>query len=141
MQSAISDPRVVETTFPVRYAETDQMQVVHHASYVVWMEEGRSEFMRQCGADYAEIERAGHFLAVTSVQARDLAPAHYGERVTVRTWVDELRSRRLTFGYEIVNAETGALLVTGKSEHVCLDRQGRVTRIPELFRSALPPQR
>ncbi len=133
----MSDKRIVETTFPVRYAETDQMQIVHHANYIVWMEEGRSEFMRASGGDYADVERGGHLLAVTGVQARYLAPAHYGERVTVRTWIEELRSRTLTFGYEIVNAETGALLVTGQSEHVCMDRQGRVIRIPEAIRAFL----
>jgi len=128
---------IVETTFPVRYAETDQMQVVHHSSYVVWMEEGRSEFMRASGADYAEVERGGHYFAVTGVQVRYIAPARYGERVTVRTWVEELRSRQLTFGYEIVSAESGTLLVTGKSEHVCMDQRGRVTRIPEVWRKLL----
>lgn len=137
MRPAMRDKRVVETIFPVRYAETDQMQIVHHASYVVWMEEGRSEFMRRSGADYAEMERAGYLLTVTGVQVRYLAPAHYGERVTVRTWVEELRSRTLAFGYEVVNAENGTVLVTGKSEHVCIDRQGRVTRIPEQWRKLL----
>ena len=130
----MSDKHIVETTFPVRYAETDQMQIVHHASYIVWMEEGRSEYMRQRGGDYAEMERAGHALAVTGIQVRYLAPARYGERVTVRTWVEELRSRTLVVGYEIVNADTGALLVTAQSEHVCLDRQGRVSRIPDQWR-------
>jgi len=137
MQSAARDKRIVETTFPVRYAETDQMQVAHHASYVVWMEEGRSEFMRASGADYAEVERGGHYFTVTGIQARYVASARYGERVAVRTWVEELRSRTLTFGYEIVNAETGALLVTGKSEHVCINRQGDVTRIPDVWRKLL----
>jgi acyl-CoA thioester hydrolase len=129
--------RVVETTFPVRYAETDQMRIVHHASYVVWMEEGRSEFMRQSGGNYAEMERGGHFFAVTSVHVRYLAPAHYGERVTVQTWVEELRSRILIIGYRVINAENGTLLATGKSEHVCIDRQGRVARIPEQWRRLL----
>ena len=131
------DKRVVETTFPVRYAETDQMQMVHHSSYVVWMEEGRSEFMRQSGADYADVERGGHLVAVTNIHVRYLTPAHYGERVTVRTWIEELRSRQLTFGYEIVNASTSAVLVTGTSEHVCIDRQGNLVRIPEPWRRLL----
>ena len=135
-----TERRIVETTFPVRYAETDQMQIVHHANYVVWMEEGRSEFMRASGADYAEVERGGHLFAVTGVQVRYLASAHYGERVIVRTWIEELRSRTLTFGYEIVNAETGTLLVTGQSEHVCIDRQGRVTRIPDPWHKLLAAQ-
>jgi acyl-CoA thioester hydrolase len=131
------DKRIVETTFPVRYAETDQMQMVHHSSYVIWMEEGRSEFMRQSGADYADVERGGHLFAVTNIQARFLAAAHYGERVIVRTWIEELRSRQLTFGYEIVNASTGVVLATGASEHVCTDRQGSVVRIPEQWRKLL----
>jgi acyl-CoA thioester hydrolase len=93
--------------------------------------------MRQSGADYAEMERGGYFFAVTGIEVRYLAPAHYGERVTVRTWVEELRSRQLVFGYEIVNAQNGTLLVTGKSELVCTDRQGQVTRIPEVWRKLL----
>ena len=137
MPSAISNKRIVETTFPVRYAETDQMQMVHHSNYVVWMEEGRSEYMRQSGADYADIERGGHLFAVTNIQVRYLVSAHYGERVTVRTWVEDLRSRQLTFGYEIVNASTGAALVTATSEHLCLDRQGNVIRIPDHWRKLL----
>jgi len=134
------DKNLVETTFPVRYAETDQMRIVHHSNYIVWMEEGRSEHMRQRGGSYAEVERGGHFFAVTGVQARYLAPAHYGERVTVRTWVHELHSRSVTFAYEIVNADTGALLVTAQTEHVCIDRQGRVTRIPEHWRQLIAAQ-
>lgn len=137
MPSTIGDKRIVETTFPVRYAETDQMQIVHHSQYVVWMEEGRSEFMRQSGADYAEVERGGHFFAVTGIQVRYIAPAHYGERVTVRTWVQELRSRTVTFGYEIVNAESGAVLVTAESGHVCINRQGDLVRIPDHWRALL----
>ena len=133
----MSDKRIVETTFPVRYAETDQMQMVHHSNYVVWMEEGRSEYMRQSGADYADIERGGHLFAVTNIQVRYLASAHYGVRVAVRTWVEGLRSRQLTFGYEIVNASTRTVLVTATSEHLCLDRQGNVIRIPDHWRKLL----
>ena len=97
---------VIETTFHVRYAETDQMGLVHHSAYVIWMEEGRSDFMRQKNIDYADVEKRGLALAVTELNVRYLASARYGEQVTVRTWVASLRSRMLVFGYEIVNAET-----------------------------------
>ena len=133
----MSDKRIVETTFPVRYAETDPMQMAHHSSYVVWMEEGRSEFMRQSGADYAEIERGGHLFAVTQLQVRYLASAHYGERVTVRTWVEDLKSRQITFGYEIVNAANGMRLAKAVSEHICINREGSIIRIPEGWRELL----
>ena len=128
---------IVETTFHVRYAETDQMGIVHHSQYLVWMEEGRSDYMRQKGADYAAIEKSGVAFAVTEVHMRYSAPAHYGERVTVRTWIDALRSRALTFGYEIVNADSCQRLVTGRVQLMLIDRQGQVVTIPDAIRTAL----
>ena len=127
----------VETTFPVRYAETDQMGVAHHASYIVWMEEGRSQYMRAKGYAYEQIEREGVYFAVAEVNVRYRAPARYGEQVTVCTWIDDLRSRAVTFGYEIVNAESRDQLVTGQVKLVLMDRQGRAARIPDALQSAL----
>lgn len=127
----------LETTFHVRYAETDQMGVAHHSAYVVWMEEGRSAYMRAVGSDYAEIERSGYFFAVTELHIRYLAPAHYGERVTIRTRLEDIRSRSLTFAYEVLRADSGHLLATGQSKHVCIGRDGRVTMIPARWRELL----
>jgi acyl-CoA thioester hydrolase len=123
--------QVVETTFHVRYAETDQMRVVHHAAYIVWFEEGRSAWMRALGSSYAEFEADGLYLAVSEVHARYLAPALYGRQVTVRAWGEELRSRTLRIGYEVVDTETRRRLVTGYTRHVCTDREGKVVRLPE----------
>ena len=132
-----TDKAVVETTFYVRYAETDQMGIVHHSQYIVWMEEGRSDYMRQKGADYAVFEKTGVAFAVTEVNIRYVAPAHYGERVTVRTWIDSLRSRALTFGYEIVNADSRQRLVTGSVKLILIDRQGHAVTIPDPLQAAL----
>ena len=133
----LTDPKIVETTFYVRYAETDQMGIVHHSHYVVWMEEGRSEYMRRNGLDYVAIEQSGLALAVTEVNVRYLAPAHYNERVTVRTRIDSLRSRALTFGYEIINADTRQRLVVGSVKLMLIDRQGRVVALPDSFETLL----
>ena len=121
---------VVETTFPVRYAESDQMGFVHHSNYIVWMEEGRSQYMRQKGLGYEHVEKAGAFLAVTEVNVRYIAAACYGDLVTVRTWIEDLRSRTVTFGYEIVRADSRAALATGTVKLVWIDRAGRVIRTP-----------
>ena len=129
--------RIAETTFRVRFAETDQMQIVHHAAYIVYLEEGRSELWRQFGASYSSFEDAGFSLAVTEIQAQYLASARYDQRVIVRTWIEDLRSRSLTYGYEIWNAETRQVLVTGMSKHVCIDREGQIRRIPEEWKLAL----
>jgi acyl-CoA thioester hydrolase len=130
----MSEGQVVETTFFVRYAETDQMGVVHHAEYIVWFEEGRSAWMRAMGSNYAELEAGGFNLAVSEVHARYLAPALYGRQVTVRTWVDEVHSRTLKLSYKVLDTESGQELVTGHTRHVCVDREGRVVRIPQPWR-------
>jgi acyl-CoA thioester hydrolase len=133
----VTEQRVVETAFHVRYAETDKMGVVHHASYIVWFEEGRSSWMRAMGGDYAEFEASGLYLTVSEVHARYLAPALYGRQVTVRTWVGELRSRTLKFCYEVVDTESGQSLVSGYTRHVCIDHEGNVGRIPKKWRELL----
>jgi acyl-CoA thioester hydrolase len=125
---------VAETSFHVRYAETDQMGIVHHAAYMVWFEEGRSAWSRQLGRPYAEFERAGYLLAVSELGARYLAPARYDQKVTVRTWVSEVRSRLIRFEYQVVEAEEDKLLVVGFSTHICLDRDGNLVRIPDEWR-------
>lgn len=124
-----------ETSFYVRYAETDAMGIVHHASYIVYFEEGRSHFMRARGKDYAEFERDGLAFAVTEVQARYAVPARYGQRLTVRCWIEEMKSRSVVFGYEIFDAETRAVHVTGTTRHVCVRRDGSVATIPADWRA------
>jgi acyl-CoA thioester hydrolase len=133
----MSKDNIVKTSFRVRYAETDAMGVVYHTNYIVWFEVGRGEYMRQRGGDYAEVEREGCFFAVSEVYCRYVAPARYGDLVTVRTWIEEVKSRGLTFVYEVVMAETGQTLVTGWTRHVCVDRQGRVRAIPEWLREKM----
>lgn len=130
-------PFIAETTFRVRFAETDMMGIVHHSVYLVYFEEGRSEYSRQAGASYADLEARGFSLAVTGVEVRYLAPARYDERLTIRVWAEKLRSRGVTFAYEIINPETQAVLVTGKTHHICIDHNSQVRRIPEDWLNAM----
>lgn len=123
-------PKVVETSFRVRYAETDAMGVVYHAEYLVWFEVGRGEYFRAHGEDYAAWEQQGHYLPVSEVQARYHAPARYGDHVTVRTRLTEVRSRGLRLEYEVCHAETQQRLVSGWTKHICMDAQGRASRLP-----------
>ena len=126
-----------ETTFHVRYAETDSMGIVHHSVYVVWFEEGRSHYMRSRGADYAHFEASGLAFALSELKVRYLAPARYGQRVTVRTTLESVRSRSLTLTYEVMEAESRSVLVTGRTELICVDRDGRVTSIPVEWRELM----
>ena len=126
----VVETEIVETTFPVRYAETDVMGVVHHASYLVYFEEGRSQFMRDMGKDYAVIEASGYRLPVTEVGVRYVGSLRYGDRVKIRTWIEENRSRRVSFAYEVIDLNNEKLLVSGFTRHVWTDTQGNVTRMP-----------
>ncbi|MGE4629574.1 MAG: acyl-CoA thioesterase, partial [Pseudohongiellaceae bacterium] len=96
---------VVETEFPVRYAETDAMGIVHHASYLVYFEVGRCQLMRDIGSDYAHIEADGCRLPVTELKVRLVGSLSFGEQVKIRTWVEENRSRQMTFAYEVIHAD------------------------------------
>jgi acyl-CoA thioester hydrolase len=133
----MSTDYIVEATLRVRYAETDAMGIVYHTNYIVWFEVGRGEYMRQQGGDYAHFEAQGYYLPVIEVQARYLAPARYGDLVTVRTRVEEVRSRQVTFAYEVVMAETGQLLATGQTKHVGVNEEGAIKTIPQEVREML----
>ena len=132
---APTDRFVAENTFYVRYAETDAMGIVHHASYIVYFEEGRSNYARQRGQSYAEFEQSGYYLAVAEVSARYIKPARYGQLITVRCWIEDMKSRSLTFVYEIVDHASAAVLVTGFTRHICITHGGQVTKIPATWRT------
>ena len=127
----------VEIRFRVRYHETDAMRIVHHTAYITWFEEGRSALTRALGYPYTQMEADGVALAVAEVTARYHQPARYDEEVSVTTRLVALRSRGMTFTYEIRRAADGALLVTGETRHISVDAAGRVRRIPDAMRARL----
>jgi acyl-CoA thioester hydrolase len=130
--------QVIETTFRVRYAETDASGVVYHANYLVWFEHGRGEWFWQQGRDYhRDVEARGLNWPVVEVSARYLAPARYGDRVTVRTSLKEMQSRAFMLEYEIVNAGTQQVLCTGWTKHLNVNNLGRVIPIPEDIRTLM----
>jgi acyl-CoA thioester hydrolase len=117
--------------FRVRYAETDQMQVVYHSNYLIWCEIGRTEFIRALGTPYAELERQNVTLAVVEASLRFHAAARYDNLIRVTTTISDVRSRTLTFDYVITNAETGERFVTASTELASLTRDSRLTKMPD----------
>ena len=129
-----TDRTVAETTLYVRYAETDAMGIIHHASYIIYFEEGRSNYIRQRGNDYASFERSGYYLTVSEINARYIKPARYGQQITIRCWITEMKSRGLAFAYEIIDTQSRDILVEGLSKHICITHEGQVARLPETWR-------
>ena len=92
-ETEMTEPVRIETEIEVRYAETDQMGVVHHANYVVWFELARTRLCAPSGFHYADIEKMGYLLMVTGVEVSYRRPARYGDTVEVVCWIDRLGSR------------------------------------------------
>jgi acyl-CoA thioester hydrolase len=125
----------VSTSFRVRYAETDQMGVVYYANYLVWFEIGRSEFCRQHGFEYRDMEREdGLAIIVAEASCRYKASAHYDDEVCVRTCLRAARRRVLIFGYEIYRQPDNVLLAEGETTHVIVNRHGRPCALPDKYR-------
>lgn len=119
------------TALRARYAETDAQGVVHHSSYIVWFELGRVELLRAHGISYRALEVQGLAIVVSELAARYHAAARFDDTVQVQTTLALVRSRQLAFDYQLSLAETGALLVTGRSTHIVVDKAtGRPTRLP-----------
>lgn len=119
-----------ETALTVRYAETDAQGIVHHANYLVWFEEGRSDHLRQKGLNYSDFEKAGYFVVVVEATARYKAPAYYEDQLCIRTTLARAQGKILEFSYAVVNQQ-GTLLAEGKTVHVVLGRDRRPVALPE----------
>jgi acyl-CoA thioester hydrolase len=130
---------ISETQVRVNYSETDQMGVVYHARYLVWLDVARTEHLRQSGMSYRELEAAGLRLAVSEVSIRYRQPARYDDLVRIRCWVREAASRRVEFGYAVEHADDGRLLATASTSLMALDATMSLTRLPEGVRQALRP--
>jgi acyl-CoA thioester hydrolase len=125
---------VTEIRLRVRYAETDQMGVVYHANYLVWMEMGRVELCRSMGVRYRDMEQQdGVLLTVVEARCRYHAPARYDDEVVVKTTVPRSTSRLIEFEYLIESAETGQKLATGSTTHMFCGRDMRPCRLPEKY--------
>ena len=130
-------PDVSETLVRVNYSETDQMGVVYHARYLVWLDIARTEHLRQSGMSYRELERTGLRLVVGEVAVRYREPARYDDPIRIRCWVREVASRRIDFGYSVEHADDGRLLATAFTSLMALSTAMTLTRLPDAVRTVL----
>jgi acyl-CoA thioester hydrolase len=114
----------------VRYAETDQMGVVYYANYLVWFEVGRTDWLRQAGFTYRDLEASGIVLPVIEVRCEYRQPARYDDDLEIRTSGTLLSGVRVQFDYEIVRRATGVVAAAGRTVHASVDSAGRPARLP-----------
>jgi acyl-CoA thioester hydrolase len=118
-----------EITIRVRYAETDRMGYLHHANYLVYFEQGRTELLRQRGVTYRDLEDTGFLLVLTKVDVRYRKPAKYDDLLTLRTIVTRTTPVRIEHRYEVLI--DGTLIAEGNTTLACVDRAGHLQALPE----------
>ncbi|MDJ0836385.1 MAG: thioesterase family protein [Acidobacteriota bacterium] len=129
--------RWFEKDLEIRYADTDRMDVVHHAVYPVYCELSRIDLLDQIGLPYTQIEEAGYYLMVSDIQCRFKLPVRFGDRVYIRGRINTLRSRLINFDYEIRGRESDELRFTATSKHLVTARTNGVVSLPREFMAKL----
>lgn len=136
-QAGSASVRISEVKLRVRYAETDQMGVVYHSNFLIWMEIGRVEFMRELGFDYKTMEAEDDcHLPVVEVRCRYKAPAHYDDAVVVRTTLRKLRGPLLHFAYEILREDNQTVLAEAETVHIAVNSRMEKRLLPGRYEEA-----
>ena len=131
--------KATETQIRVRYAETDKSGIVYNAHYLTWFEVARGEFFWQRGMDYGrDIEARGYHWPLVDAHLRYHAPAFYGDLLTVRAWIGEIKSRAVTIQYEILR--DGKKLCSGYTTHMNIDDTGKPVAFPDDIKKLLTPE-
>jgi acyl-CoA thioester hydrolase len=122
-----------EIQIRVRYAETDRMGLLHHANYLIYFEQGRTELLRARGLAYKDLEDQGYLLVLTKVQVRYCSPARYDDLLTLRTTVERTTAVRIDHRYEM--RRDGLLVAEGSTTLACVDREGRPQALPDYLKN------
>jgi acyl-CoA thioester hydrolase len=118
------------TRVRVRYADTDRMGIAYHANYLVWFEVGRTEWLREGGWTYREIEEGGVSLPVIEAHCEYRQPARYDDEIEIGTAATVLSQVRIRFDYEARLTRGSTLAATGHTVHAALGADGRPRRLP-----------
>jgi acyl-CoA thioester hydrolase len=136
MSHAPPAPLLRRARVRVRYAETDRMGVVYYANYFIWFEIGRTNWLRETGQSYRDMEADGIQLPVIEAHCDYRRPAHYDDDLEIRTRATLLTPVRIRFDYEIVRGADETLVV-GHTVHAALDSRGRPCRLPARVREMI----
>jgi len=116
-----------------RYAETDQAGVVHHSVYPVWFEMGRTELLRANGLAYRDLEKEGIFFVVADLRIKFRRPSRYDEELELETACSKVTTSKIEHIYTLRRSTDGTTLADGSTVLACLDKEGKVRRIPEFM--------
>jgi acyl-CoA thioester hydrolase len=120
----------IEIQERVRYSETDRMGVAHNKNYLEWFEIGRTEFCRQRGIPYRQIEQKGYYLVVAEAFCRYKKPLRYDEEFIIRTVLEQVVPKKVIFKYVLLTKEERKIVASGYTVHVVTNARAEVCSLP-----------
>ncbi len=131
------------TEIIARYAETDQMGVVHHSVYPVWYEVARTEFIKEFGYTYSQIEDMGLMLPLRELNCKYLLPAKYEDKIKITVELGKIGGAKMSFIYKLYNQD-GFLLNEGITIHAWTDKNFKPVALkkhaPKLYEALTNPK-
>lgn len=114
---------IKETKLTVRYVETDKMQIVHHSNYYIYFEEARTQFIKDSGMSYSEMEEKGIMIPLIESSCKYLQGAKYEDELTIKTWIKELTPVKVEFNYLVIRDKDEKEIAKGSTIHAFVDSQ------------------
>lgn len=124
---------VGNTYLTVRYAETDMMGIVHHSRYYPWFEVARTNFVKECGMSYSEMEKMGMYLPLTQTGAKYIQGLTYEDEVLVECRITKLSVVRCEFSYKVYKLPEMILCTEGMTGHAFTDRDLKPINLKKKF--------
>ena len=125
------------TTVRVRFADTDAQGIAHNASYLVWFEVARVEYLREHAGGYQALRDRGFEALVLESFCRYLVPTRFDDLLHVHARCVDVRGARFRYEYLVVR-DDGAVVADGWTRHACVDAETlRATRVPGWLADAI----
>ncbi len=128
---------ISQTTITVRYAETDQMGIVHHSVYPIWYEAARTEAIKKIGITYSALEKNGIMTPLVELNSKYILPAEYEDILTITVDIAKLTPAKIIFNYQIFKAGIEKPINTGSTVHAWVGKDLRPINLkkqyPDIF--------
>lgn len=120
---------ISETKIVVRYAETDQMGIVHHSNYLIWFEAGRTDFVKESKISYSEMEKEGILIPLAESNCKYIIGAKYEDELTIKTWIKELTPVKVEFNYSVIREKDKKEIAKGSTIHVFVNKDFKIINL------------
>lgn len=124
---------ISETKITVRYAETDQMGIVHHSVYPIWYEAARTEAIKKIGITYSALEKNGIMTPLVELNCKYILPAEYEDVLRITVEISKLTPARIVFNYQVFKDGIEKPINTGSTTHAWVGRDLKPINLKRQF--------